>query len=81
MRLKYKNGGEVQVGDVLLAPDGKAIIVEDIASSFVYVVNKDKPRIRRKFTPEQLNCSIYKPTPNKNDFDLARRKLRDFWEG
>lgn len=80
MELKTKAGTPVRVGSVVADKDGAEYRVEDITATALHVVTTGTPRRQRKLKPADLGLVITTATPDKAKFDLARRKLRDYWE-
>ena len=54
--------------------------MEDITATSVHTMSITTPRRQRKFKPVELGLVVTAATPDKDKFDLARRKLREYWE-
>jgi hypothetical protein len=81
MELKNSAGYSVNVGSLVRDTAGVEYRVEDITATQVYVMAINPPRRQRKFDPAELGLAVVSPTADRAKFDLARQKLRSYWEG
>ena len=80
MKVKTRAGEPVNVGGVLLGPDGVWYRVEDITSTSVFVTPKDSPGKLRKMKFSDFGLQAADPAKTKETFDLARKKLYEYWQ-
>lgn len=80
MELKNSAGNYVRVGSLVSDAAGVEYRVEDITATALHVVTTKAPRRQRKLKPADLGLVVTAATPDKAKFDLARQKLRSYWE-
>jgi hypothetical protein len=80
MELKNSAGYLVSVGSLVRDTAGVEYRVEDITATQVYVVTTNPPRRQRRCKPAELGLVVASHTADRTKFDLARKKLRSYWE-
>ena len=80
MELKNNAGYAVGVGSLVKDPTGVEYRVEDITATQVHVVATRPPHRLRRLKPAELGLIVTSHSADKTKFDLARQKLRNYWE-